>query len=131
LINVDTQIANEAKLQQMADALDISREHITIDDSGSFLILGKKVGPIKSIDIRDDGEYGFFVETDTRQKFTAIETKLKGYGMIVRWKPRGDHRGYFSISRLPEGTEATTLRRLIGISKKRPASGANFSSKNG
>jgi hypothetical protein len=80
VINIDKDIAHEKQLHNMADALEISRDHIAYANDG-FFIPGKNDGPLKSIDVRDDGLYGFIVETETRQKWSAVEKKLTGFGM--------------------------------------------------
>jgi hypothetical protein len=99
-----------AALKKLATAITSSSDALRIDECGDPRINGAH-GHVYAA---PEG-FQFFVITETARAWTAAKKAL-GFAKVCN---DGDEEGAFILDRLPTATEAETIRRYVGIRKRR------------
>jgi hypothetical protein len=129
VIDIQDNLDNHRSMTALLAALDIADKHLKATDKGTYAISGKQDKPMKCIQ-RINGDYYYYVKTTSIRRCKSIIKKLTSFGMKLHLQK--NEEAYLSMHRLPETEqEATAIRSLLGIVKRKPKSGHNFNVANG
>jgi hypothetical protein len=114
--NIFELVHDKQRIEQFADALDVSHRNIHKDDCGQWTINGKGSGHLQTWD--DQSTYLLYVIAYSGRKWGAIKRKAKSLGWQMTQD--GDEEGCFRLA-LPDEVESDFLRSLLGLRRRRHA----------
>jgi hypothetical protein len=111
--NIFELVEDKKRIEQFADALDISHRNIDKDDCGQWTISGD-AGHLQTW--ADQSSYLLYVSAYSARKWSAIKRKAEAFGWEVTQD--GDAEGCLRVG-LPNSTQSEFLRRLLRLRRKR------------
>jgi hypothetical protein len=108
-------IEDRERIEQLADASEISRRNVRKDECGQWTISGVG-GHVQTAG--DPSSYLLHVAAYSARKWGAIKRKAKTLGWEV--KQDGDDEGCFRVG-LPNEHQSEYLRALLGLRRRRQA----------
>ena len=115
MIDIIQNIENHKAITKMAAALEISDNNLETTKLGNSVIYGKDDKPLQAIQHLDSSYY-YYIRAPSTRKRSALRNKLISFGMSVDYQT--DTELYLTMRRLPEQSEATFIRQLLGIKQK-------------
>lgn len=113
--NIFELVQDKQRIEQLADAVDVSHRNIHKDDCGQWTISGD-AGHLQTWG--DQSSYVLFVSAYSSRKWGAIKRKAKSFGWEITQD--GDDEGCFRLG-LPNVAQSDLLRKLLGLRRKRQA----------
>jgi hypothetical protein len=110
--NILELVQNKERIEQLADALEISRRNLRKDECGQWTVSGKG----RHLQTFDDQSYLLYVVAYSSRKWGAIKRKAKALGWEVTQD--GDDEGCFRFG-LPDAGQSKFLRELLGLRRGR------------
>jgi hypothetical protein len=124
--NIVDLVQDRQQIEQLANALDVSRRNIHKDECGQWTISGRW-GYLQTWG--DQASYLFYYVAHSERKWGAIKRKAADLGWQITQD--ADDQGCFCLS-LPDGVQAEALRQLLGLRRKRqPTSNEIINSEGG
>jgi hypothetical protein len=108
-------VQDKERIEQFADASEISLRNVRKDDCGQWTISGRG-GHVQTWG--DLSTYALYIATYSPRKWGAIKRKAKAFGWSLA--NDGDDEGRFRLG-LPDGAQSDYLRALLGLRKRRRA----------
>lgn len=111
--NIFELVEDKQRIEQFADALDISHRNIHKDSCGQWTISGD-AGHLQTWG--DQSSYLLYVSAYSARKWSAIKRKAEGFGWEITQD--GDEEGCIHAG-LPNEAQSDFLRSLLGLRRRR------------
>jgi hypothetical protein len=111
--NIFELVEDKQRIEQFADALDVSHRNIHKDGYGQWTISGKTGSHLQSWG--DQSTYLLYVTAHSARKWGAIKRKAKSFAWEVTQD--GDEEGCLRVG-LPNKTQSGFVRSLLGLRRR-------------
>jgi hypothetical protein len=111
--NIFELVEDKQRIEQFADALDVSHRNVHKDDCGQWTISGN-AGQLQTWG--DQSSYVLFVSAHSARKWGAIKRKAKSFGCEITQD--GDAEGCIRVGP-PNQAQSNVLRSLLGLRRRR------------
>lgn len=118
--NIVALVQDKERIEQLADAMDISRRNVCKDECGQWSIHGR-AGHLQTWG--DSLSYLLYLTAYSRRKWGAIKRKAKALAWEITQD--GDDEGCFRLA-LPDEHQSKLLRELLGLRRKRQPTSAKI-----
>lgn|SRR5258708_2252912 len=111
--SIPEMLVDNAAMKQLADALDISTDHLELSKVSGKWSIRSDDKPIRVIQHLKNNEYGIYISAETSRQLTFHRKKLQKLGLAVILDD------VLRLDGLPNEAQSTEIRKLLGKRSKR------------